>query len=159
MRRPVTKAAAFAERAAMIAYDAPKIVRRLAAAEGYLELGLPTYALSELGQIVGDAGPFEGIAQLLKGEALQAEQRFAEAIPALNRAAELFPKPFNQRAWLGLSYCYRKQGDDLLAAEAEANAAPPNLPPGTKLQLVIVPIFRVEEPSSRTRTHQPPKKG
>ena len=39
------------------------VVRRLAAAEGYLELGLPNYALAELNS-VADPGPF----QEFKGE-------------------------------------------------------------------------------------------
>lgn len=138
--------------------DAPKIVRRLAAAEGFLELGLPQYALSELAR-VDDAGPFEGIAKLLIGEALKAENRFDEAIPALNRAAELFPQPFNQRAWWGLSQCYREQGMNDLAEQAAANATPPDLPPGTKLQVVFIPIFQIEDKPSSSRSKRPPKKG
>jgi tetratricopeptide (TPR) repeat protein len=135
--------------------DAQKIVKRLASAEGYLELGLPQYALADLGQ-VPDAGPFEAIAQLLKGEALQAEQRLDEAIGALNRAAELFPKPFNQRALLGLSRCYRLRGEEALALQAEAEATPPDLPPGATMQMVVMPIFKVEDKPSPRR---PPRKG
>lgn len=131
--------------------DAHKIVRRLAAAEGYLELNLPEYALGEMAKI-NDAGAFEGILHLLRGEALQAQARFDEAIPALNRAAELFPAPFNHRALLGLSHCYREQGEVDLADLAEARATPPDLPPGSKLQLVIVPIFQVATKANR-RTH------
>lgn len=130
--------------------ETPRIVRRLAAAEGYLELGLPGYALQELHR-VGSAGPFEGIAQLLKGEALQAQLRYDEAIPALNKAAELFPAPFNQRAWLGLSRCYREQGREDLAQAAEVHALPADTPPGTELQLVILPIFHIETDSERRR--------
>ena len=66
------------------------VVRRLAAAEGYLEIGLPAYALAELNR-VSEAGPFEPIRQLFRGEALQAQAKFADAIAPLNRAAELFP--------------------------------------------------------------------
>lgn len=143
--------------AAMTPLDAPKVVRRLAAAEGFLELGLPHYALSELA-CIPEAGPFEGIAKLLTGEALKAENRFDEAIPALNRAAELFPQPFNQRAWWGLSQCYREQGLLELAEQAEANATPPNLPPGTKLQVAFIPIFQIED-KPHSRMKRPPKKG
>lgn len=143
----------------MTTHDAQKIVRRLAAAEGYLELSLPNYALEELNR-VPDGGPFEGIAQLLKGEALQAEQRFDEAIPALNRAAELFPKPFNQRALLGLSHCYREQGRDDLAAQAEAAADPPaGLSSAAIQKAVYVPIFQIDNGSSRRRSRRPPLKG
>ena len=47
-------------------FNSVQVVRRLAAAEGYLEIGLPTYALSEL-SLVGDPGPFEPIVQLFRG--------------------------------------------------------------------------------------------
>jgi hypothetical protein len=74
----------------------------------------------------------------------------------LNRAAELFPKPFNQRALLGLSRCYRLRGEEALALQAEAEATPPDLPPGATLQMVAMPIFKVEEKASPRR---PPRKG
>ena len=137
-----------------------RIVKRLAAAEGYLELGLASYALDELNR-VAEAGPFEAISQLLRGEALQAEQRFSEAIPAFNRAAELVPSPFNQRALLGLSRCYRASGQDDLAAEAEKAALPKDLPEGaTSVQIVITPIFQVDPPKEdRFKNQKPPKKG
>ena len=60
-----------------------RVVKRLAAAEGYLEIGLPTYAIAELNR-VSEAGPFEPIVQLFRGEALQAQQKFADAIAPLN---------------------------------------------------------------------------
>ena len=138
-----------------------KIVKRLAAAEGYLELGLPRYALNELTR-VDDAGPFEAISELLRGEALQAEERFAEAIPAFNRAAELVPAPFNQRALLGLSCCYRASGQEALAAEAEQAAIPKDAPAGTELKsILLVPIFQIapSESSRITTSRRPPKKG
>ena len=138
-----------------------KIVKRLAAAEGYLELGLPKYALDQLTS-VADAGPFEAISELLRGEALEAEERFAEAIPAFNRAAELVPAPFNQRALVGLSRCYRASGQDALAAEAEQAALPKDAPAGTELKsIVLVPIFQVApaESSRITKSRRPPKKG
>src|SRR5690349_16661099 len=141
--------------------DSQKVVKRLAAAEGYLELGLPVYALSELDS-VKEAGPFEAISQLLRGEALQAEQRFTEAIPALNRAAELVPAPFNQRALLGLSRCYRASGQEQLAVEAEQAAMPKDVPDdGSVMQIVITTIFQVETPQEDRFGEQrrPPKKG
>lgn len=120
------------------------VVRRLAAAEGYLELQLPTYALNEL-NLVDDAGPFEPIAQLFRGEALQAQEKYAEAIQPLNLAAQMFPKPFNQRAFMALSNCYRHEGQDQLADEAAAAAIPPDFSSNpTALQLVIMPIFQVK---------------
>lgn len=133
------------------------IVRRLAAAEGYLELQMPTYALDELDH-VPDAGPFEPIAQLFRGEALQAQQKYAEAIQPLNLAAQMFPKPFNQRAFMSLSNCYRQEGQDELADEAAAAAAPPEPNAGpatipTALELVFMPIFQVKTGGMNRITH------
>jgi Flp pilus assembly protein TadD len=131
--------------AAMDTQEANKVVRRLAAAEGYLQLDLPRYALAEL-DAVTDAGPLEAIAQLFRGEALQAQANFADAIDPLRRAAELFPAPFNQRALMDLSLCYREQGEVALADQAEADAAPPLGPDGKPLEirLMVLPIFEVQ---------------
>ncbi|MBI1345739.1 tetratricopeptide repeat protein [bacterium] len=128
--------------------DSQRIVRRLACAEGYLEIGLPARALAEI-ETVANPGPFEAIAALLRGEALQQAERFDEAIPALNRAAELFPQPFNQRALLGLSECYRRQGDLDLAAKAEAAAQTPDVPSAAVLKILVTPIFQVQTPMKR----------
>ena len=123
------------------------VVRRLAAAEGYLELGLPSYALVELNS-VADAGPFAPIAELFRGEALQAQEKYADAIEPLNRAAHMFPAPFNQRALLALSNCYRKDGQIQLADEtAAAVEMPDDVPPDAKL--VIAPIFHITKQAGR----------
>ena len=128
-------------------------VRRLAAAEGYLELQMPIYALEELAK-VPDAGPFEPIAQLFRGEALQAQEKYAEAIVPLNLAAQMFPKPFNQRAFMALSNCYRHEGQDQLADEAAAAASPADVAAGpTALQLVTMPIFHVKTDGVNRMTH------
>jgi tetratricopeptide (TPR) repeat protein len=140
-------------------HDAQYVVKRLAAVEGYLELSMPIQALELLDRLEPiSEGPFDAIAELFRGEALQAVERFGEAIPAFNKAAALFPEPFNQRALLGLSHCYREQGQLDLADQAEAAATPPDLPPGTKFHLAIVPIFQVEEHSTRRR-ERPPVQG
>jgi tetratricopeptide (TPR) repeat protein len=119
-------------------------VRRLAAAEGYLELKMPHYALAELSR-VNDAGPFEPIAQLFRGEALQAQEKYAEAIEPLNLAAQMFPNPFNKRAFMALSNCYRHEGQEKLADEAAAAATPPDPTTGpTALQLIVMPIFQIQ---------------
>lgn len=123
------------------------IVRRLAAAEGYLELGLPEYALTELNG-VADPGPFAPIAELFRGEALQAQEKYADAIAPLNRAAQMFPAPFNQRALMALSNCYRHDGQTQLADEtAAAVEMPADVPAGAKL--VIAPIFHVAKSAGR----------
>ena len=127
--------------------DAQIVVRRLAAAEGYLELGMPNYALVELSR-VSDPGPFAPIAELFRGEALQAQEKYADAIEPLNRAAQLFPAPFNQRALLALSNCYRQDGQIQLADEtAAAFEMPPDVPAGTKL--IIAPIFHITKNAGR----------
>jgi tetratricopeptide (TPR) repeat protein len=124
------------------------VVRRLAAAEGYMELGLPSYAIAELNSIA-DPGPFAPIAELFRGEALQAQEKYADAIGPLNRAAQMFPEPLNQRALLALSNCYRQDGQTALADEtAAAVNMPEDVPAGTKL--VIVPIFHITK-SAGTR--------
>lgn len=124
-------------------FNAQQTVRRLAAAEGYLEMQMPLYALAELNR-VGDAGPFEPIAQLFRGEALQAQEKYSEAIAPLNLAAQLFPTPFNRRAFVALSNCYRHEGHDQLADEAAAAAAAESQP-GNKPRLIMeLPIFQVK---------------
>ncbi|MEK6261307.1 MAG: tetratricopeptide repeat protein [Planctomycetota bacterium] len=133
-------------------FNPQRVVKRLAAAEGYLEIGLPTYAIAELNRVV-ESGPFEPIVQLFRGEALQAQEKFADAIAPLNRAAEMFPAPFNQRALMALSNCYRHQGQDRLADEAVAAAMPSDALPGSKLQVVVAPIFLIksQEPGRSSR--------
>jgi len=131
---------------------AQAIVRRLAAAEGYLELGLPAYALTELNQ-VKDAGPFAPIAELFRGEAFQAQEKYSDAIEPLNRAAQMFPAPFNQRALLALSNCYRHDGQTRLADEtAAAVQMPADVPAGAKL--VITPIFHIAKSGGRRISEQ-----
>ena len=124
-------------------FNAQQTVRRLAAAEGYLELQMPLYAIAELNR-VGDAGPFEPIAQLFRGEALQAQEKYADAIAPLNLAAQMFPTPFNRRAFVALSNCYRHEGQDQLADEAAAAAAAESQPGSTKLLIMDLPIFQVK---------------
>jgi tetratricopeptide (TPR) repeat protein len=129
-----------------------RIVRRLAAAEGYLELQMPEYALFELNAI-GDCGPFVAIAELLRGEAFKAQSRFEEAIHPLHRAAEMFPAPYCKRAWLALSECYRERGQEELALAATQAAMVCNqvagLSPGN---LHVKPIFLVESKTGRRTT-------
>jgi tetratricopeptide (TPR) repeat protein len=97
---------------------------------------------------VADAGPFAPIAELFRGEALQAQEKYSDAIEPLNRAAHMFPAPFNQRALLALSNCYRQDGQIQLADEtAAAVEMPPDVPVGTKL--IIAPIFHITKNAGR----------
>ena len=133
-------------------FNAQETVRRLAAAEGYLELQMPSYALTELNR-VGDAGPFEPIAQLFRGEALQAQEKYSEAIEPLNLAAQMFPTPFNRRAFVALSNCYRHEGQEQLADEAAAAAEIEESSSGGKATLTILPIFQVKDSGSNRMSH------
>ncbi len=92
----------------------PKTVRRLLAADGFLDLNLPAEAISELHRI-SDAGPLEGPRQLLLGIALKADGRTADAIRSLERAARIMPAPIRRFAWRELVECYRAVGSEEMA--------------------------------------------
>lgn len=98
-----------------------KTVRRLTAAEGYLELNMPEYALDEL-QAIENPGALEPAVCWLKGETLKAQRRYDEAIEPLQQAARTMPEPHNKRAWLSLSECFRRRGQTELADLAESFA-------------------------------------
>ncbi|MGE3315383.1 MAG: tetratricopeptide repeat protein [Planctomycetaceae bacterium] len=102
-----------------------KVLRRLEAAEGYLELEMPGHAMSEL-DAIEEAGPFEASITLLKGEAFKSQEKYEEAIAALQKAAQMIPAPHNRRAWQSLVECYRLGGREEMAklVETFANMAP-----------------------------------
>lgn len=82
----------------------PNIMRRLTAAEGYLELAMPGYALEEL-ESIEDAGPFQAIVDFMMGESLKSQERYGDAIAALRRAVQTMPPPHNQRVLRTLNEC------------------------------------------------------
>ena len=86
-----------------------RIVRRLTAAEGYLELDLPVDALAEL-QKVENPGPCEGPYMWLTGEALRNQGLYDEAIAPLRHAARALPQENGQQAWAALKECLEKSG-------------------------------------------------
>ena len=98
------------------------VMRKLKAAEGYLELDLPDRALEELNQIE-DPGPYELQEKCLRGEALKAQKKYEEAAEWLQQAAVKFPFPHGRQVWQSLSECLRQAGRDSLADAAETNAA------------------------------------
>lgn len=98
-----------------------KVLRKLTAAEGYLELGMSKHALAELTKI-DDAGPLNAARSLLEGLALKAEKRYSDAVHPLHRAAEELPDPQRSQAWMSLSECYQETGEQNLA-EAARQAA------------------------------------
>jgi len=89
----------------------PKTVRRLLAADGFLDLNLPAEAISELHRI-SDAGPLEGPRQLLLGIALKADGRTVDAIRSLERAARIMPAPIRRFAWRELELAGKLGGTD-----------------------------------------------
>jgi len=99
-----------------------RTIRRLNAAEGYLELGMASHALEEL-HAINASGPYDAAKNYLLGEALKAQERYAEAVEPLQNAARLAPLPQSQQVWMSLSECLRKSGQDTLAEAAELNAS------------------------------------
>ena len=92
----------------------PRVVRRISAAEGYLDLDMPERAMLEL-EAITEPGPYEPTVEYMKGEALIAQRRFTEAIGPLKRAVQLIPAPHTREAWKSLGECYRLRGDEELA--------------------------------------------
>lgn len=104
-----------------------KTLKRLTAAEGYLELDLPDLALEELEGIeAGD--PYSAVVDWLTGEALKDKQQYEAAIESLSRAVQTIPSPHNRRAIESLSECFRRTGRDDLAAVAEIFVPPAQYP-------------------------------
>jgi tetratricopeptide (TPR) repeat protein len=84
-------------------------------AEGYLELGLPALAIQAL-QRLGVPAQFAPSTLYLWGEALRAAERYVEAIPPLEQAAQAEPE--NMHVWLALGWCYKRTGRLDQAVEA-----------------------------------------
>ena len=106
-----------------------KAVRRLMAADGYLQLGLPAAALAELDR-VENAGPLESARDYLAGQALMADDRHEDALGPLQRAAEAIPAPWNRAAYECLSECFRATGHDELAEVTDLWGDDDGIPPG-----------------------------
>ena len=107
----------------MRAQISPRTVRRLVAADGYLDLRMPDRALDELDQIE-DAGFYEAPRAFLTGRALMELDRHDEAIGPLEQAARLMPSPHRRLAWQALSECYTRTGSEQLAQIAQGLAGP-----------------------------------
>lgn len=106
-----------------------RVVRKLTAADGYLELGMPTQAMTEL-DAIGNAGPLQPAVEFMTGLALKDQHRYEEAIEPLQKAAVEIPAPHNRDAWLSLGECYRLSGLPELAVIAEMFAEEPGVPEG-----------------------------
>jgi predicted Zn-dependent protease len=101
----------------------PRAVRRLLAADGYLDLGMPEQAVEELDRIDA-AGPLEGPRQLLRGIAMKQLDDHTTAIQHLEKAARLMPSPVRKFAWRELAESYEAVGSEDLAALATKLAGP-----------------------------------
>ena len=84
----------------------PRTIRRLLAADGYMDLNMPDRAIEEL-EKVQDAGTLEGPRQLMLGIAMKHRGDLEEAIPFLEFAARIMPAPVRRFAWHELADCYR----------------------------------------------------
>lgn len=106
-----------------------RVARRVQEATGYFELEMPQHVLDCL-EGLGDLGPFEAEVELLRGEALRLQHRYADAAVALKSAAKKFPSPMDKSAWLALSLCYKQQGHSGKAVQmlARARGAGPIMP-------------------------------
>lgn len=104
-----------------------RITKRMAAAAGYLELGMADHALERLSGL-DDLGPLESEVELLRGEALRCQHRYAEAATSFKNAAKKAPSPQDRTAWLALSMCYRQAGDTARAIQSLAQARGARLP-------------------------------
>lgn len=117
------------------------IVKRLAAAEGYLELNMPAYALNELLRLsqrfsAEAIGEFSPIVNLLHGRALMAVSRYDEAIDQLKCASAQLA-PHNRVALDSLAQCYQLNGQAYFAAQAAKMAEDSD---GD-----LLPIFHVQQ--------------
>ncbi len=82
-----------------------QMIRRLAAAEGYLELDLPQKAMEVL-ESRPSWGTLQFEASFLQGEALRKLGLFREALAPLERAAAL--RPGHVGAAIALGWCYKR---------------------------------------------------
>ena len=80
-------------------------IRRLEAARGYLDLGMPDHAIRELAAIGVD---YRFQQARVRGEALCQLERFDEAIAAYRRA--LAECPDSLPIMMGLARCFQRQG-------------------------------------------------
>ena len=105
----------------MLENVSPKVIHKIMAAEGYLELGMPIQALDTLNSLE-DAGPLEAMRLFLIGEAYRRQEKYHEAIDSLHQAARLFPVMESRKAWSALSECFRLGGYHELAEVASLTA-------------------------------------
>lgn len=135
----------------MLVNSINQIARRLTAAEGYLELGLPVDAQDEL-QRIDDPAPFLGPYMWLMGESLRNQGMYDEAIAPLRHAARELPVEISQRAWEALKDCLEKSGRSAAAEDmsrtmeyleqrndvSSSQACPPQSPSNIRVDLPLL---------------------
>jgi len=104
-----------------------KAGKRLHEAEGYLDFGLGQQALDCL-EGLNTPEPLAPAVAMLRSKALWMEKRYGEAVDLLKTAADDFPTPLKQNAWLAVSYYYRQAGDTTSAVQNLARARGAKLP-------------------------------
>ena len=119
-----------------------KTLRRVCAAEGYLELGMPVQALAEL-DAIQEPSTLAPHVQLLRGTSLMAQERYDEAMEPLQQAVRTVPAPYNRLAWWSLSKCFEHEGWTDLAHIAERfSQAPPEQPQLAMANLAVVVVAK-----------------
>lgn len=93
----------------MITNAEQRIMRRLTKAEGYLELGMPDQALSEL-RSIDDPGAFSVPHLLMTAAALKALGKTEEASESLRKVASNLPKISGMDVWKVLGKFLKKLG-------------------------------------------------
>ncbi len=104
-----------------------RTMKRLASAEGYLELRMPGEALESLEEI-GEPGPLRGAVEMLRGKAFWLQHRYDDAAKSLRVAAQNIDAPHDRPAWMALSIYYRNQGQPDEALDSLARARGARLP-------------------------------
>jgi tetratricopeptide (TPR) repeat protein len=90
-----------------------RITKRLRFAIGYYELGMYQQTIACLDHLdeLGELGPFKLAAEMVRAEALKAQNQYQSAAVALETAVRMLPAPHDQSVWLALSMCYQQAGD------------------------------------------------
>ena len=104
-----------------------RTMKRLASAQGYLELRMPGQALESL-QGIGEPGPLRGAVEMLRGKAFWLQHRYDDAAQSLRVAAQSIDAPHDRPAWMALSIYYRNQGEPGKAMDSLARARGAHLP-------------------------------
>jgi hypothetical protein len=96
--------------------DFLRAVKRVQESLGYMELALPQQARQTLAEIK-NLGPFEAQVELIRGEALRMEERYADAGQKLATAAHLMPGEWKTPALVALTNVLKQTGDPAQIAQ------------------------------------------